>query len=97
MHRQEKFPAFHFLFPLILVSSHAALFTSWLCFSHVYPSRSFFCSGTRDRRFQPISAGEIPSLECKVSLLKCYEPADDYLDWEVGVHGLTIEFDDDSR
>ena len=44
-----------------------------------------------------MDAGEIPSLECKVSLLKCYEPAENYMDWEIGVHGLTIEFDDDSR
>jgi hypothetical protein len=43
----------------------------------------FFCSGVRDGRFQPVDAGEIPSLECKVSLLKCYEPAENYLDWEV--------------
>ena len=27
---------------------------------------------------------EVPSLECKVSLLKCFEPAENYLDWEVG-------------
>ena len=54
-------------------------------------------SGVRDGRFQPVDVGEIPSLECKVSLLKCYEPAENYMDWEIGVHGLTIEFDDDSR
>lgn len=44
-----------------------------------------------------MEATEVPSLECKVSLLKCYEPAENYLDWEIGTHGLTIEFDDDSR
>jgi len=52
-------------------------------------------SGVRDGRFTPVDVGEVPSLECKVSLLKCYEVVENYLDWEIGVHGLTIEFDDD--
>ena len=51
----------------------------------------------RDGRFHPIELREIPSLECKVSLLCRYEFADNYLDWEVGIHGLIIEFTDVSR
>ncbi|CAL9051583.1 unnamed protein product [Musa banksii] len=51
-------------------------------------------SALRDRRFPPIQAKELPFLECTVSILTDYEPALDYLDWEVGKHGLIIEFTD---
>lgn len=42
-----------------------------------------YCSALRDRRFSPIQAKELPSLECTVSILINYETANDYLDWEV--------------
>ncbi|XP_078155959.1 AMMECR1 family isoform X2 [Carex rostrata] len=48
----------------------------------------------RDRRFPPIQAKEIPYLECTVSVLTNYEVALHHLDWEVGKHGLIIEFTD---
>ncbi|GJN20185.1 hypothetical protein PR202_gb07529 [Eleusine coracana subsp. coracana] len=51
-------------------------------------------SALRDRRFPPIQSKELPSLECTVSILTDYETAQDYLDWEVGKHGLIIEFTD---
>ncbi|KAH6762610.1 AMMECR1 family [Perilla frutescens var. hirtella] len=51
-------------------------------------------SALRDRRFPPIQAKELPSLECTVSILTNYETARDYLDWEVGTHGMIIEFTD---
>ncbi|WOL06306.1 hypothetical protein Cni_G15038 [Canna indica] len=51
-------------------------------------------SALRDRRFPPIQAKELPYLECTVSILTDYEPAANYLDWEVGKHGLIIEFTD---
>ncbi|CAI0625400.1 unnamed protein product, partial [Linum tenue] len=51
-------------------------------------------SALRDRRFPPIQAKELPSLECTVSILTNYETANNYLDWEVGVHGMIIEFTD---
>ncbi|XP_062029937.1 uncharacterized protein At2g38710 [Rosa rugosa] len=51
-------------------------------------------SALRDRRFPPIQAKELPYLECTVSILTEYETADDYLDWEVGKHGIIIEFTD---
>eukprot|EP00227_Mantoniella_beaufortii_P017698 CAMPEP_0197589370 /NCGR_PEP_ID=MMETSP1326-20131121/10343_1 /TAXON_ID=1155430 /ORGANISM="Genus nov. species nov., Strain RCC2288" /LENGTH=214 /DNA_ID=CAMNT_0043154301 /DNA_START=55 /DNA_END=699 /DNA_ORIENTATION=+ len=54
-------------------------------------------SGVKDGRFHPIELRELPALECKVSLLSCYEVAANYLDWEVGIHGLIIEFLDDSQ
>eukprot|EP00056_Hartaetosiga_gracilis_P020792 m.21308 g.21308 ORF g.21308 m.21308 type:complete len:193 (+) comp8707_c0_seq2:94-672(+) len=49
-------------------------------------------SAFRDSRFDPISASELPHLRCGVSLLTDFEDADDYLDWEVGTHGIWIEF-----
>ncbi|KAF7811503.1 hypothetical protein G2W53_032479 [Senna tora] len=51
-------------------------------------------SALRDRRFPPIQAKELPYLECTVSLLTDYEAANHYLDWEVGKHGIIIEFND---
>ncbi|XP_022860454.1 uncharacterized protein At2g38710-like isoform X3 [Olea europaea var. sylvestris] len=48
----------------------------------------------RDRRFPPIQAKELPYLQCTVSILTNYETARDYLDWEVGKHGMIIEFTD---
>lgn len=44
---------------------------------------SSFRSALRDRRFPPIQAKELPYLECTVSILTDYEPALNYLDWEV--------------
>lgn len=51
-------------------------------------------SALRDRRFPPIQAKEIPYLECTVSLLTNYETAAHYLDWEIGKHGMILEFTD---
>ncbi|KAM7268203.1 hypothetical protein ACFE04_010369 [Oxalis oulophora] len=51
-------------------------------------------SALRDRRFPPIQAKELPSLECTVSILVDYENAENFLDWEVGKHGIIIEFTD---
>lgn len=51
-------------------------------------------SALRDRRFPPVQAKELPYLECTVSILTEYETALNYLDWEIGKHGLIIEFTD---
>mmetsp|Transcript_12791 Transcript_12791/g.27680 ORF Transcript_12791/g.27680 Transcript_12791/m.27680 type:complete len:214 (-) Transcript_12791:761-1402(-) len=51
-------------------------------------------SALRDSRFSPIRLKEIPTLECTVSLLSCFEPGRSWEDWEVGTHGLIIEFTD---
>ncbi|WOL09540.1 hypothetical protein Cni_G18293 [Canna indica] len=51
-------------------------------------------SALRDHRFPPIQAKELPYLECTVSLLTDYESVLQYLDWEIGKHGLIIEFTD---
>lgn len=45
-----------------------------------------------DTRFNPISARELPTLECAVTLLTDFEPASHPLDWTLGVHGLRISF-----
>jgi uncharacterized protein (TIGR00296 family) len=50
-------------------------------------------SGTRDSRFPPIAASELPRLECGISLLHTFEPGADPLDWEIGVHGIRLFID----
>lgn len=49
-------------------------------------------SAMKDSRFQPIGKDEYTQLHCSVSLLTNFEDANDYLDWEVGQHGIRIEF-----
>ena len=49
-------------------------------------------SALHDRRFDPISLHELPSLRVGVSLLIKYEECQDCLDWIVGVHGIIIKF-----
>lgn len=49
-------------------------------------------SATKDERFHPINREELKNLFVSVSLLTQFEEANDYLDWEVGVHGIRIEF-----
>ncbi|CAO3596828.1 unnamed protein product [Absidia cylindrospora] len=57
-------------------------------------------SAIHDRRFSPIKLAEVPYLDCAVSLLTDFEEAKDYLDWDIGTHGIWIEFsltDDDDN
>lgn len=49
-------------------------------------------SAMKDSRFSPITKDEFTRLYCSVSLLTRFEEAQDYLDWEVGKHGIRIEF-----
>ena len=51
-------------------------------------------SALKDRRFPPIEAKEMPTLECTVSLLTNFESNLAWDAWDVGVHGMIIEFDD---
>ena len=53
-------------------------------------------SALRDRRFSPVTRAEVGGLECTVSLLTHYEPAASWQDWEVGTHGLIVDFADPS-
>jgi uncharacterized protein (TIGR00296 family) len=50
-----------------------------------------------DTRFSPITAAELPRLECAVTLLTQFEECAGALDWEVGVHGVRISFRDRGR
>ncbi|KAJ7667678.1 alport syndrome [Mycena polygramma] len=49
-------------------------------------------SAFRDHRFRKIERNELDGLECAVSLLTDFEDAPSYLDWTVGVHGISITF-----
>jgi uncharacterized protein (TIGR00296 family) len=49
-------------------------------------------SAFKDSRFTPITWEEVPRLHVSVSILRHFEDSKDYLDWEVGVHGIRIEF-----
>ena len=52
-------------------------------------SRSAFS----DDRFNPVTLEEVPKLEVEVSLLHSFEKAKSALDWEVGKHGIIIDFE----
>jgi len=49
-------------------------------------------SALKDSRFSPVCREELPRLIVSVSILCHFEDAADYLDWEIGVHGIRIEF-----
>ncbi len=49
-------------------------------------------SALRDTRFDPISKEELSKLNCSVSLLTNFEPAKSWNDWQIGKHGIRIEF-----
>ncbi|KAL6448947.1 nuclear protein AMMECR1-like [Cataglyphis hispanica] len=49
-------------------------------------------SAFKDSRFNPITREELPRLHVSVSILRHFEDGADYLDWEIGVHGIRIEF-----
>jgi len=49
-------------------------------------------SAMKDSRFSPMTREEFPHLRVAVSILCQFEDGEDYLDWEVGVHGIRIEF-----
>lgn len=54
-------------------------------------------SALRDHWFEPIKLSEISKLEVCISLLLNFEKIEDPLDWEVGTHGIEIEFTKDER
>lgn len=49
-------------------------------------------SAFRDSRFNPITMEEVHRLHVSVSILRHFEESQGYLDWEIGVHGIRIEF-----
>eukprot|EP01133_Synstelium_polycarpum_P002281 gene2281-2587_t len=57
-------------------------------------NRFSLTSALKDTRFKPIPQREIPKLHCAVSILVDFEEAKDVWDWEIGVHGIWIDFRD---
>ncbi|XP_018012452.1 AMMECR1-like protein [Hyalella azteca] len=49
-------------------------------------------SAFKDSRFQPIAPEELPRLSVSVSILREFEEGRDYRDWDIGTHGIRIEF-----
>lgn len=49
-------------------------------------------SAFEDDRFGPIGLKEVDTLTCGVSLLTDFEKVEDPMDWEVGTHGIEIDF-----
>jgi uncharacterized protein (TIGR00296 family) len=49
-------------------------------------------SAFKDSRFTPITRDEFSKLHVSVSILRHFEDGQDYSDWEIGVHGIRIEF-----
>mmetsp|Transcript_32089 Transcript_32089/g.75025 ORF Transcript_32089/g.75025 Transcript_32089/m.75025 type:complete len:245 (-) Transcript_32089:97-831(-) len=54
-------------------------------------------SAFNDKRFSPVAEREVGVLECSVTLLFNFQEASHYLDWQVGVHGIIIEFELDRQ
>lgn len=50
-----------------------------------------------DSRFEQIRSEEVPRLSCSVSLLYDFEKVNDCYDWEVGTHGVRIDFYDSAN
>ncbi len=49
-------------------------------------------SAMKDSRFSPMARDELPRLHVSVSILCHFEDAADFLDWDIGIHGIRIEF-----
>ncbi|KAG8178221.1 hypothetical protein JTE90_025105 [Oedothorax gibbosus] len=49
-------------------------------------------SAFKDSRFSPITREELGKLHVSVSILRHFEDGEDYMDWEIGTHGIRIEF-----
>lgn len=49
-------------------------------------------SSMKDERFSPVSPSDFPKLSCSVSLLIDFQDCVNCFDWQVGVHGIRIEF-----
>merc|ERR550525_1194092 len=49
-------------------------------------------SSLQDRRFPPVQLDEVPALTCKLSILYKFETCAHIYDWQVGIHGVLINF-----
>ena len=54
-------------------------------------------AATKDQRFLPVKPIELPFMTCEISLLTNFEKIEEAFDWEVGKHGIEIEFKDESN
>ena len=54
-------------------------------------------SALADDRFEPVEKKEVPHLSVGVSLLVNFTEIEDSLNWEVGKHGIEIEFRHNDR
>jgi uncharacterized protein (TIGR00296 family) len=64
--------------------------------SHALPKYTLI-SALQDDRFEPMDLSEVPDLTFGLSLLVNFTPIDDPLKWEVGRHGIEIEFKHGTR
>jgi len=55
------------------------------------------CSATTDYRFDAVQELELKDLHCTVSLIFDFQIADHCFDWEIGIHGLRIDFRDNKN
>ena len=55
-------------------------------------ARYSLIAAVQDTRFPPINESELSRLRVEVSLLSTFEKIEDPLNWEVGTHGIEIEF-----
>jgi len=55
-------------------------------------TRFALISALQDKRYEPITEEEFPELSVYVSLLHTFETVEDKLDWELGKHGINIDF-----
>lgn len=55
--------------------------------------RFAYISGFKDPRYPPISKEENSLLSVYVSVLHSFEPIEDAFDWDLGTHGINIEFE----
>lgn len=66
---------------------------------HSWPCLTTGCgacgSSFKDKRYKPLAIVELEKLHVQVSLLSCYEKLGpgSWNQWEVGTHGITIEFE----
>eukprot|EP00930_Biecheleria_cincta_P008587 TRINITY_DN110076_c0_g1_i1.p1 TRINITY_DN110076_c0_g1~~TRINITY_DN110076_c0_g1_i1.p1 ORF type:complete len:367 (+),score=72.91 TRINITY_DN110076_c0_g1_i1:56-1102(+) len=51
-------------------------------------------SSMKDRRFPPVKLDEVSSLTCRLSILHQFEPCAHAFDWQVGLHGVLLNFSD---
>ena len=49
-------------------------------------------SAMKDSRFSPVTRSELSSLQVSVSILCQFEDGEDWSDWDLGTHGIRIEW-----